>query len=643
MPSRGAISLARVTKRPQSTTSTIGKIFLTRQQSTSQSNPPASSSKPSFSRAQLASFAAEGELLTTAQKNAPRLSQGSSSAASATSTPSKPLAFPKPVLKTNPYASNYTVSEADLGEFTESVISTPISTPSSSSSKTTLQDEAQAQAQSENKLQPARRGRKVTPIRRTKPLIRVLTDPELVHKPIHFNPQEMVTLHDGFIAVHTENIKQGVITWGRLRDSCTCKLCRDPSTSQRTFTTGQAMKEAYSGQKPIIEYQKNQYNSKGSIKITWKSETGSTIHTTYIGLPRLKNLTDSTFIDPRSSYAPQSFHRKLWDKNDISQIDTLKLQFNEIEDQKPENMLRMLEQLQIYGLVIIEGVPTNPTDDQNCYLRKIMGYIGEIRNTFYGETWNVKSMKQSKNVAYTNVDLGLHMDLLYFQSPPRFQALHCLRNRVNGGESYFVDSFKVASEINENLYNNLKKISIPYIYDNDNHLLKHSHFIIENGGEYGSKGLSENLKSSINWSPPFRDFKLNTPYLNEKVFKDLKKKSILEFNTFNSISEFEISLGNDKYKYEFKLKEGDLVLFDNRRILHARNSFKDKSEKELIDEKIELSPNEPTRWLKGCYLDGEVVWDKLGVLRRQADYEKKLKEKEEKNGINTQIPHSKND
>lgn len=59
----------------------------------------------------------------------------------------------------------------------------------------------------------------------------------------------------------------------------------------------------------------------------------------------------------------------------------------------------------------------------------------------------VRSLASSRNIAYTNLDLGLHMDLLYFQNPPRFQFLHMLRNQVRGGASIFVDSFKVAQRM----------------------------------------------------------------------------------------------------------------------------------------------------------------------------------------------------
>ena len=86
-----------------------------------------------------------------------------------------------------------------------------------------------------------------------------------------------------------------------------------------------------------------------------------------------------------------------------------------------------------------------PTEEgpQSARLRELANIMGELRNTFYGLLWDVRSKAGARNIAYTNLDLGLHMDLLYFQNPPRFQFLHMLRNKVRGGASIFVDSFKV--------------------------------------------------------------------------------------------------------------------------------------------------------------------------------------------------------
>jgi hypothetical protein len=47
------------------------------------------------------------------------------------------------------------------------------------------------------------------------------------------------------------------------------------------------------------------------------------------------------------------------------------------------------------------------------------------------------------------------------------------------------------------------------------------------------------------------------------------------------------------------MNEGDCVIFDNRRVLHARRAF-DASKGE--------------RWLKGAYVDGDVFFSRVRVL-----------------------------
>lgn len=66
--------------------------------------------------------------------------------------------------------------------------------------------------------------------------------------------------------------------------------------------------------------------------------------------------------------------------------------------------------------------------------------------------------------------------------------------------------------------------------------------------------------------------------------------------------------------YEFTLQEGDLAWFDNRRVLHARRAFSDKPAGESGSASI--GDGEATRWLKGCYMDGDVVWNKLRYMTR---------------------------
>jgi hypothetical protein len=105
---------------------------------------------------------------------------------------------------------------------------------------------------------------------------------------------------------------------------------------------------------------------------------------------------------------------------------------------KPRGLLRAITQLQRTGLLILRGVPCDDTSDQSCEVRKVAAHFAELRATFYGEVWNVKNVVESRNIAYTNLFLGLHMDLQYVRSSVSDITSLCLSTglppRANGVE-----------------------------------------------------------------------------------------------------------------------------------------------------------------------------------------------------------------
>ena len=79
-------------------------------------------------------------------------------------------------------------------------------------------------------------------------------------------------------------------------------------------------------------------------------------------------------------------------------------------------------------------------------VRLVADLIGSIQHTAYGDIWDVIADPEYKEIAYTDAELQLHMDLTYYESPPGIQLLHCVRldDCVTGGESMFVDAWHVA-------------------------------------------------------------------------------------------------------------------------------------------------------------------------------------------------------
>lgn len=281
--------------------------------------------------------------------------------------------------------------------------------------------------------------------------------------------------------------------------------------------------------------------------------------------------------------------------------------------QTPSGLLSAITQLSQSGLLFISGVPNLETSDELCELRSLAEHFGDIRPTFYGEVWDVMNIRNSRNIAYTNLDLGLHMDLLYvftfqqpfasdsmifhltsyFEHPPRYQILHCLRNRVVGGTSIFVDALNAVSTLRKSNpadFDVLTSTPVAFHYINDGHHLHHEHPTIELLGPNPSS--SEASVNHVNYSPPFQaPLPLSTP---------------AEF--YPALARFAKMLNDPGNTYQYTLQEGDAVMFDNRRVLHARTAFKDIEGKHTGD-------GETNRWLKGCYLEADAIMDRGRVLR----------------------------
>jgi len=175
-----------------------------------------------------------------------------------------------------------------------------------------------------------------------------------------------------------------------------------------------------------------------------------------------------------------------------------------------------------------------------------------------------------------------------------------LRNKVLGGTSVFVDALHVASLFRETHaldFDILSKTPVSFHYVNDGHHLHQDHFTIELAPQTLSSSLRE--ISHINYSPPFQaPLPLSTP---------------TEF--YPALKRFTDLLNDDAHTFEFTLEEGDAVLFDNRRVLHARTAFRSRTKEEWKTQWGERESGEPDRWLKGCYLEADSLLDRLRVLK----------------------------
>lgn len=83
---------------------------------------------------------------------------------------------------------------------------------------------------------------------------------------------------------------------------------------------------------------------------------------------------------------------------------------------------RWLRHIVLYGLVIVKNVPT-----EKNMIKNLAELIAPVQSTIYDQLFDVKVDKNPINIAYSSVALEFHMDLMYYESAPGIQFLHCLR------------------------------------------------------------------------------------------------------------------------------------------------------------------------------------------------------------------------
>jgi gamma-butyrobetaine dioxygenase len=244
---------------------------------------------------------------------------------------------------------------------------------------------------------------------------------------------------------------------------------------------------------------------------------------------------------------------------------------------KSKEMFNLLKSFYEHGFVIIKNLPK-----ENNFIVKFANSIGSIRPTNFGKYFNVKSLPRPNDLAYTSLPLSPHTDNPYRKPVPCIQLLHCIENEVTGGLSTLVDGFKVANYLKDNdssFFDILTKIKVKFKFiDKD--------VVLENDGQLIELDENKNLKqvrfsTRMDYVPLLKKSQLDLYYKARKKISDL----------YNS----------KKFRIEFKLTPGDLLMMDNHRLLHGRTVY---------------DISEGKRFLQGCYLDHDSSEGKLRHLKR---------------------------
>jgi alpha-ketoglutarate-dependent taurine dioxygenase len=226
------------------------------------------------------------------------------------------------------------------------------------------------------------------------------------------------------------------------------------------------------------------------------------------------------------------------------------------------------------GFAILTGGPTDPGT-----VTRVAELFGFVRETNYGRLFDVKTVVNPTNLAYTGLGLGAHTDNPYREPTPTLQLLHCLASSADGGENTLVDAFRVVEDLPRDDLELLAATPIRFRYADAATDLEAETPVIS----LDARGTVEAVHYNTRSAQAFR----------------MPEDAVGRY--YEAYQRFGRMLEGAEYRIRFKLAPGDLFIVDNLRVLHGRMGY-------------EASGGE--RHLQGCYADRDGLRSRLAVLSR---------------------------
>jgi gamma-butyrobetaine hydroxylase len=367
------------------------------------------------------------------------------------------------------------------------------------------------------------------------------------------------TFTDDELSIDWSDGRQSHLACIWLRDHCQMPASRDPVSGQRLLNiTDIPLDTRIASVNQIddsleIEFSPEGHRSLFSVK--WLLDNCYCLHQP---------------VDNRSET-----HKKLWQSNTFS--DGLPRYDYQSYCQSSQDKAAALQAVKDYGFVLLDNVPC---DDGR--ILKVIEEFGYVRETNYGLLFNVRSEINANNLAFTNLGLGCHLDNPYRDPVPGIQLLHCLESSTTGGESILQDGFmaaKVLREENPEHFQILSQQWINYRFQDSTTDLQSrvAMFEVNDLNEIIKVRFNNRSIDSLKLEPS----KIKPFYAAYRHYAEIIEREDLQIN--------------------FKLTAGELMMFDNTRVLHARKAYSDGG----------------VRHLQGAYSDLDVLYSKLSVLQTE--------------------------
>ncbi|XP_063855501.1 gamma-butyrobetaine dioxygenase-like [Scylla paramamosain] len=246
-------------------------------------------------------------------------------------------------------------------------------------------------------------------------------------------------------------------------------------------------------------------------------------------------------------------------------------------------LLTFLESMEVMGVAVVSDVPCEK-DQIYSFAKR----IGRLKSTPYGETFNMQTRMNPNNLAFTDDCLDMHTDLPCLAAKPEIQMLHVIKEFPGeGGETMLSDGFTAASKLKKNhpeYFDMLAKTLVDFV----------------------DVGIEDGVKFHICWRAPVIDLDVGGS-IRTVNWHQMSRDSRFQVSSseaavkwYSAAFAFRDLLYDADNLVELKLQSGDMIVFDNLRVMHGRQEF---------------CADQGERWLQGGYLEGDSLRSLRRVLR----------------------------
>jgi gamma-butyrobetaine dioxygenase len=217
---------------------------------------------------------------------------------------------------------------------------------------------------------------------------------------------------------------------------------------------------------------------------------------------------------------------------------------------EPAARMACLRQVLTLGYARLGGVPQVPGT-----VARFLASFGPVRETNYGTLFDVRVQPDPANLADTALPLLPHTDNPYRNTPPDLQALHALVAAPDGGETWLVDGLAIVAHLRRTAPDALAllaQVPVRFAWADAHWRLAAVEPVI---------GLAPD--------GALHRLRVNSRSLDRPVEPDPARRAAW----WAAWDQLEVALADPAFARTFALGAGDLVIMDNRRVLHGRTGF----------------------------------------------------------------------